>query len=306
MTSLQNAPDKTESLTVAGRTFSSQELDLVKQLIADYPQLSRHELAATACELLTWERPNGQLKTRECRDLLERIIQRDTLALPSLRPGRPRGSTTRTLTPAEQHPAAVIGPLSTLQPIQLVLVQSKSQREQWRAAVAQYHYLGERTPFGAHLRYLIEAGATGQSLGALQFSSPAWRMQARDQWIGWDNVTRERALQHIVNQSRFLILPWINVPHLASHILALSARRIRIDWHERYGVHPLLLESLVDEKRYRGTCYRAANWINVGRTTGRGRMDRHHQRHNQEPKQIFLYPLTSHAREQLAQGGLRG
>lgn len=305
MTSLLNALDKTETLTVAGRTFSPHELELVKQLIADYPQLSRHELAATACELLTWQRPNGQLKTRECRDLLERLTQHNPLALPSLRPGRPRGSTTRTLTPDMQQSAVVLGPLSTLQPIQLVRVQSQSQRAQWRAAVAQYHYLGERTPFGAHLRYLINAGATGQLLGALQFSSPAWRMQARDQWIGWDNATRQRALQHIVNQSRFLLLPWINVPHLASHVLALSARRIRSDWYEHYRVHPLLLESLVDEQRYRGTCYRAANWIKVGRTTGRGRMDRHHQRHEQEPKQIFLYPLTSRAREQLAHGGLQ-
>lgn len=301
-----NALDRTETLTLAGRTFSAQELALVKQLIADYPQLSRHELAATACELLAWERPNGQLKTRECRDLLERLIQRDPLTLPALRPGRPRGSTARTLTPDTPPSAVVLEPLSTLRPIQLVRVQSKSQRAQWREAVAQYHYLGERTPFGAHLRYLIHAGGTGQPLGALQFSSPAWRMKARDQWIGWDNVTRERALQHIVNQSRFLLLPWINVPHLASHVLALSARRIRSDWYEHYRVHPLLLESLVDEQRYRGTCYRAANWINVGRTTGRGRMDRYHQRHEQAPKQIFVYPLISHARQLLAQGGIRG
>ena len=170
------------------------------------------------------------------------------------------------------------------------------QRQQTLDLLERYHYLGCPTPFGAQLRYLIQTEEpTPQILGVLQYSSPAWRMHARDQWIGWDDQMRRRNLQQLVSQSRFLLLPWVHVPHLASHVLALSARRLHTDWYRHYHVRPLLLETLVDEQHYRGTCYRAANWIAVGQTTGRGRMDGGHQRHGSAPKRIYLYPLVKNA-----------
>jgi hypothetical protein len=136
-------------------------------------------------------------------------------------------------------------------------------------------------------------------VGCLQFSSPAWRLQARDRWIGWSEAQRRQQLQRVVNQSRFLLLPWIKVKNLASHVLALSARRVGEDWPERFAIRPLLLETLVDAQRYGGTCYRAANWISVGVRTGRGRMDRENQRHGASPKHCLVYPLRAQARRKL-------
>jgi len=161
----------------------------------------------------------------------------------------------------------------------------------------RYHYLGCRVPFGANLRYWVRS--RGRELGCLLWTSPAWKMQARDAWIGWSDEGRQRNLQWIVNHGRFLILPWVHVKGLASKILALSARQLPHDWQTRYGHRPLLLETLVDAARFRGTCYRAANWIYVGQTTGRGRMDREHKAHGQVIKDIYVYPLVRDARQRL-------
>jgi Druantia protein DruA len=161
----------------------------------------------------------------------------------------------------------------------------------------RYHYLGCRVPFGANLRYWVRS--RGRELGCLLWTSPAWKMQARDAWIGWSDEGRQRNLQWIVNHGRFLILPWVHVKGLASKILALSARQLPHDWQTRYGHRPLLLETLVDAARFRGTCYRAANWIYVGQTTGRGRMDREHKAHGQVIKDIYVYPLVRDARRHL-------
>ncbi len=196
---------------VAGRSFSPQELRLIAQLVARYPRLSRQELAATVCELLRWERPSGQLKTRECRDLLERLHQRAELCLPKKAAGRPTGAATRTPEPPATPRTPITTALATLQPLRLVIAHTPEQHTEWRSLIAHHHYLGYRTPFGAHLRYLIQSGEPAQMLGALQYSSPAWRMRARDRWIGWNEPIRKQRLQHIVNQSRFLILPWVQV-----------------------------------------------------------------------------------------------
>ena len=166
--------------------------------------------------------------------------------------------------------------------------------------MGRYHYLGYRTAYGAALRYLIEAsGPQPRVLGCLQFSSRAWRMQARDTWIGWDEVNRQRHLPRLINNSRFLILPGVRIPHLASHVLALSLRTVAEDWEQHYGLRPWLAETLVDRSRFAGHCYRAANWIDVGFTTGRGRQDRAHQRHGMAPKRVLLYPLRPDARQRL-------
>lgn len=283
-------------LTLAGRTFSAQELELVRQLLVNHPHLSRHELAATVCELLDWRRPTGRLKIREGRDLLQQLAVREDLRLPDKRGGRPVGATRRLPRGDTPSPLPLTLPLSAIQPIRLVLADDAQRRQQAGDLLERHHYLGCPTPFGAHLRYLIQTGGpTPEILGVLQYASPAWRMQARDRWIGWDDETRRRNLQHLVSQSRFLLLPWVHVPHLASHVLALSVRQLPTDWHRHYRVKPLLLETLVDEQHYRGTCYRAANWIDVGQTTGRGRMDSAHQHHGNAPKRIYVYPLAKNA-----------
>lgn len=290
-----------KKLHFCGTPVTEQQLNLIQQTVRRYPQLSRTELAATLCEFLGWLRPNGKPKTVECRQFLERLHRQQVLQLPERRCGRPKGSTTKMISYETEKSATPIEcALQQLGPVTLTQVSSAEERTQWRSLVEQHHYLGHRVPFGAHLRYLIrcEQGI----LGCLQFSSPAWRMRDRDQWIGWDDTQRRHGLQHILCNSRFLILPWVQVPHLASHVLGRAARQVIADWEAVYGVTPWLLETLVDPAHYRGTCYRAANWIEVGTTSGRGREDRRHRRHGAAPKRVWLYPLHRKAQQRLCQG----
>jgi hypothetical protein len=185
--------------------------------------------------------------------------------------------------------------------LQLNRVITKEQRDQWYELVDRYHYLGYQVPFGAQVRYFIES-QDGKRLGCLQFSSPAWKMAPRDRWIGWNQEQRAGNLQKIINNSRFLILPWVPVKNLASTILARACRMVPRDWEQQYGVRPVLVETLVDTSRYRGTCYQAANWIHLGTTSGRGRQDRDHVREGKAPKAIYVVPLTSRFREALLAG----
>lgn len=288
-------------LRFCGKAVTGDELSLISQVVERYPNLSRTELANTLCELLRWERPNGKLKTIECRQFLESLDDQSIIRLPNSRVGRPRGSRTRVVkTKQGMFGEPLEGDLRGYTPLSLDLVTTEEERSLWREFVDRYHYLGHRVPFGAHLRYFIRIERPHVAvIGCLQFSSPAWRMQPRDRWIGWDDETRKNRLQRIVNNSRFLILPWVRVRHLASHVLALAARRVPADWKSHYGQDPVLLETLVDPKRFAGTCYRAANWIEVGTTTGRGRQDREHLRHGAEPKTVLLYPLKRDARQRL-------
>jgi hypothetical protein len=191
------------------------------------------------------------------------------------------------------------GTLPEYRPIQLQLIEDAANRRLFRQYLDRYHYLGYRAPYGAQLRYWVRAARPDlPPLAALLFTSAAWRMAPRDRWIGWSDPVRQCNLPLVVNHSRFLILPWTKIPHLASHILARAAQQLPRDWQARYGVEPVLLETLVDPARYRGTCYRAANWIAAGMTTGRGRMDRSGRAQGIR-KQIFLYPLHRLWRQRL-------
>lgn len=291
------------SILFKDRRFTSRELALIREVVRSCRGLSRLELADTMCELLGWRRGSGGLKTWECRELLEELEFLGELRLPALRQGRPRGSrTTVPRTAAGEPGEALRGTAGELAPIFLEPVVDDAQRRLWRELVGRYHYLGHAVPFGAHLRYLVEvARPKRQVVGCVQLSSPAWRMAARDRWIGWSDAVRRRGLSRVVNNSRFLILPWVEVRYLASAVLSRLAREFPARWEATYGVEPVLLESLVDVARYSGTCYRAANWIEVGRTRGRGRMDREHRRHGACPKKVFLYPLVKGAREMLGE-----
>lgn len=281
-----------------GRSFSSAELELIYEVVKRYGGLSRMELAHTVCELLEWARPGGGLKARECREFLEVLDARGVLQLPAKRATKPVGSTTRVPVSVRGEPAALLeGKVGAFEPIVLEPVRSPEQRLLFRELVGRHHYLGHAVPFGAHLRYLFYSG--DRVLGAMQFSSPAWRMAVRDGWVGWDESARRANLQRVVNQSRFLILPWVRIANLASVVLARALRRLREDWQERYAVEPLLVETLVDESRYSGHCYRAANWVRLGETTGRGRMDAGHRREGVSPKAVWIYPLQANAAQRL-------
>lgn len=289
-----------ESLTFCGRTFVAAELELMRQTAQEFSALGVTEIARTVCELLEWQRPRGGLKNHECRQLLERLQAEGFLKLPPVRNLGRRGPRRVDVSGACSAPVPVACAADECEPLELVLVEGKADSRRWREQMERYHYLGCRVPFGANLRYWVRNRE--RELAYLLWTSPAWKMQARDAWIGWSDQQRRRNLQSIVNNGRFLILPWVHVKGLASKILALSARHLQRDWEMRYGCRPLLLETLVDAARFRGTCYRAANWVHVGQTTGRGRLDREHTAHGQAVKDIYVYPLVRDARQRLCRG----
>jgi hypothetical protein len=278
-----------------GRSFSSEDLALMRQAAGDCAGLGVTEIARTICEWLDWKRPNGQLKNHECRLLLERLQRDGFLTLPPLRPSGRRGP--RRVPMDLDTPPTTHATLAELEPLRLSLVDASDSRL-WRQFIEQFHYLGSRVPVGAHLRYFVKSGS-GQILACLLWTSPAWKIAARDQWIGWNGQQRARNLQYIVNNGRFLILPSVHVKGLASTILARSARLLPHDWRQRYGYTPLLLETLVDAERFRGTCYRAANWIHLGQTTGATRTDRLRRLNPTTAKLVFVFPLHRHAQRLL-------
>jgi hypothetical protein len=288
----------------AGRGFALAEVRLIREIVESCAGLSRMELAHTVCELVGWKRLNGSLKARECREFLERLEASGHLRLPEKRSRRPLGS--RTAVPHTLHGEpgpGLLGSVRDVAPVTVTPVNSLADRQVFRELVGRYHYLGHAVPFGAQQRYLVQVARPRPAVvGCLQFSSPAWRMAARDRWVGWDDATRARNLQHVVNNSRFLLVPWVQVKNLASTVLARGLRQLTGDWQDRYAVEPYLVETLVDCQRYPGTCYRAANWIGVGTTTGRGRMDRHHRRAGEAPKAVLLYPLVADAARRLREG----
>lgn len=287
--------------TFLGHRVGPDGLDLIKTIVGGFAGLSRDELAATVCELLGWRRATGRVKTRECRDLLERLEAAGLITLPGKRVGRPVGArSTVPVTRRGDAQAAVTGTVRDVAPLAIVRVTTADERRLFRELVGRYHYLGYAVPFGAQLRYLISASRPQrQVVACAQFSSAAWRMACRDAWIGWNDATRVRHLPRVVNSSRLLILPWVRVRNLASAILAQVARRIAADWHAAYGVTPVLLETLIDPTRFDGASYRAANWIVLGMTTGRGRNDRAGSRRPRVPKRVLVYPLVTDAVAQL-------
>lgn len=288
-------------VSFCGRVLTAVELNLVRQIIGDYPGLSRAELANTICELLEWRRPNGKLKKPECVEWLENLQGHHGIPnLPDLRVTKPRGPQRVPTDGLSDPPRLIQGRLAEYQPLQLQLVDDVTGRRLFQQYIQRYHPLGYRFPYGAQLRYLVRGRVPSPDvLACLLFTSAAWKMAPRDRWIGWSDAARRANLSRLVNNGRFLILPWVEVSHLASHVLALAARQLPSDWRTAYGVQPLLLETLVD-RPYTGTCYRAANWICVGQTQGRGRMDRGHQAQG-TCKDILVYPLASRWRESLCQ-----
>ena len=299
--SLSPAFFPTESvLSFRGRVFRRQELELAREIAKNHAGLAVTEMARTLCELWDWKRQTGRLKDLECRQLLEHLQTQGWLKLPPVRRLGRRGPRPIRLTEASAPQAAVEGTAGEFEPLELRVVECQPERRLWTELMERYHYLKYRVPVGANLRYFVLSGQReGVVLGCLLWSSPAWKMAARDEWIGWHAKQRARRLQFIVNNSRFLVLPWVRVRGLASKILAKSARQLPMDWEHHYGYRPWLLETLVDAQKFRGTCYRAANWIRVGQTSGRGRMDRKHKAGGQAVKDIYLYPLTSNPRQRL-------
>jgi len=262
------------------------------------PQMNRARLSREVCDRLRWRRDNGGLKDMSCRVALNRMQADGLITLPA--PRNPKPVTYRSYPQIEQ---AVLPPDTVpsidLSSLQVDPVLTKADSLLWNAYIERYHYLGHQPMPGAQLRYFVRAA--GHIVAALGFGASAWKVKPRDQLIGWTKDQRQRNLHLVVNNARFLILPWIQCKNLASRILALVSRRLPDDWHARYAYRPVLLETFVEKPRFTATCYQAANWRHLGDTQGRGKLDVLHRK-AQPIKSIWIYPLMRNFQRQLCSG----
>ena len=264
------------TIKVQGRHLSEADLTEIRRLRAEHPEWPRFRLSIALAERWQWRNEAGRLKDMAARTLLSKLAARGLIELPP-----PLGSTARKRprTPEAEldlQPAAIENTLGSLQPVRLERVDSLVQRRRVTRLLEQHHYRGFRGAVGENVQYLARDGR-GRELAVMVFGAAAWKLAARDQFIGWSPIQRADQLARVVNQQRFLILPWVRVPHLASHLLAQATRSLSQDWQHRYG-HPVwLVESFVEAERFAATSYKAAGWIHLGQTTGRTRQDRHHQ-----------------------------
>jgi hypothetical protein len=297
------SPVITESIVLSGRTFSPEEITQIAKTARCLHRLSRKELAQTLCEHLGWQRLNGANRLEACLAALEKLERLGLVSLPPLRPKRawqPRPHVEPTLCAPEQP---LTGPLDRWGRPAVRPVDGAEEETLWNQLVDHYHYLGYRGAFGARLRYFIHLPQAGETpVGCLLFAASAWHVECREQWLGWDGRTRMARLHLILNNSRFLLLPWVRVPNLASAALAAAARRLPGDWQLRFAYQPVLLEAFVDPARFHGGCYRAAGWQWLGQSTGTSRSRQRGQA--LAPKHVFVRPLTAQFRHHLCAGEL--
>jgi hypothetical protein len=272
-----------------GREFSSHDIQTIKLMMEDDPSLKRAPMSRKLCEMLEWRKPNGELKDMTCRVALLRMQADGLITLPaSQQTSGVRRKPNFPPTQATDPQAPVHQPVHELGALRLIPVITTAASRLWNEYIARYHYLGYTPMAGAQMRYNVFAG--DRQVALLSFGASAWKLAGRERFIGWQETERLKNLQLVVNNARFLILPWVQSKGLASKILSRIARQLPHDWHQRYGYRPVLLETFVETQRHRGTCYKAANWTHVGQTAGRGKKSTVH--HQIIPiKDIWLYPL---------------
>ncbi len=289
-----------EMIRLQGRTVSDDDLKTVRALIDEYPQCNRTALSVRLCQLWNWRNEVGRPKDMAARTLLLKLQARGWIRLPPAqrRTRRPCAQAPLSVQPELlAGPEPVDGPLASLQPVRFELAHTAVLRRRTRQLLAQYHYRGFHGAVGENVQYLVR-DAGGAELAVMVFGAAAWKVALRDEFIGWSAQQRQEHLGKIVNQQRFLIVPWVRVPHLASHLLALATRRLSQDWQDRYGHRVWLVESFVEKARFAGTAYKAAGWICLGQTTGRTRQDRDHTV-QRAVKAIWVRPLHPQFRQHL-------
>jgi hypothetical protein len=277
------------------RNFTPLEIDLIRGLIALSPPLSRYRLSLEVCERLNWRRADGKLKDMSCRVALLKMQADALFTLPPPRKTKPAAYRAHPDIERAVH-APPTPPAIDLAALDIELVANKDDSLLWNAYIQHHHYLGHQLLPGAQLRYFVRAA--GHIVAALGFGASAWKTKPRDASIGWTAEQRRRRLHLVVNNARFLILPWIDCRNLASRILGLVSRRLAQDWYARYAYRPVLIETFVEKPRFAGTCYKAANWQYLGDTQGRGKLDTLH-RNAQPIKSIWIYPLVPDFRRHL-------
>jgi hypothetical protein len=281
-----------------GRTITTEEIDFIRRLITDHPTASRRKLSEKLCEAWQWKQANGAPRDMVCRGLLLMLDRAGQIELPEIRFRPPNPLERRERPPAMLIDTAPINAaLADIRPVSLEQVRKTADEPLFNSLMEQHHYLGYKQPVGEHLKYLV--WAQGRPIACMAWSSAPRHLGSRDRYIGWSAEARRRNIRFIAYNTRFLILPWIKVPHLASHILGRVTSALTGDWERMYS-HPIYFaETFIDPGRFRGTCYRAANWVLMGRTTGRGKASNSYVP-NRSIKEILGLALTRRFRELLS------
>lgn len=287
-----------QGMIIQGRNITAVEIGLIRDLMAENGDWGRTRLSEELCLRWDWRNAQGRIKDMAARTLLLKLERRGFIELPARQ--RPSSNAFRNRrVPIVDHAREPIrGSLGDLRPLSVSIVSPRSpDMRLFNALLARYHYLGHRNTVGENLRYLLR-DRWSRPVACALFGSAAWKCADRDAFLQWDQAARQRNLQWLTNNTRFLVLPWVTIPHLASHVLGLIARRISADWQVKYA-HPVYaLETFVDRSRFRGTCYRAANWLRLGATQGRTRNDRNRSI-QAAVKDVYLYPLIHEFRREL-------
>ena len=289
----------TEVMVLQGREVTGADIELIRVLLAEQPARGRTPLSQELCRRWNWRNPQGRLKDMAARTLLLKLERTGHIRLPPRRRPSSNGLRNRRVPVASGAPVPIRGALRDLRPLRVSVVAPGSDDARvFHGLLAHEHYLGQRNTVGENIRYLVR-DRHGRPVACVLFGAAAWKCADRDAFLGWDRPTRERNLPYLTNNTRFLIPGWVQVPHLASQVLGLIARRIRADWQAKYG-HPVhALETFVNRSRFKGTGYRAANWRRLGQTRGRTRNDRH-KRIRVPVKDVYLYPLVADFRRELS------
>jgi hypothetical protein len=284
-----------------GRQISQEDVLYIRALVERYPNESRRTLSTKLCEAWKWRQTNGALRDMVCRGLLLMLERAGQITLPPVSYVRHNPLARRVRPePARIDATPMEDRLRNLQPLEFEQVRRTGQEPLFNSLMEEHHYLGYEQPVGEHLKYLVSA--QGRPVACLAWSSAPRHLGSRDRYIGWSAEARCSNIRFIAYNTRFLILPWVRVEHLASHILGRMAARVSEDWQRMYG-HPIyFLETFVDPERFRGACYRAANWVFLGRTTGRGKQSNSYVP-NRSIKEVLGYPLTKRFRELLGEVG---
>ncbi|MCP4238816.1 MAG: DUF4338 domain-containing protein [Aestuariibacter sp.] len=298
-------PSEGGSIFQCGREITREQLSEILETVGLFPSLSRKELAATICEHLGWVTLTGNNKLDACTKLLEKLENKGLVRLPAKQEQYRRNRIQRpiVLTSRTDRRASISGNLKDIGQVSVEVVVDRESTGLWNEYVSRYHYLGYKQPFGYFLRYFIESEQG--ILGCLLFAGAAKALGVRDRWIGWREPDRLRNLAWVINNSRFLIFPWVSVKNLASHVLGQVDRRIKDDWHQRWGYSPVLMETFIDPGHFAGSCYKAANWQYLGMTTGEG-LVRKGKRYRTSPKMILVKPLVKDFRSLLCSQQLKG
>lgn len=272
-----------------GRQFTASDIEVIRGIIAEDPKRTRADISRIVCKRFRWYKPDGGLKEMSCKVALLRMQKNALIKLPPPRTRNGNGRVHIQYTLATEPQSPVDISVEALPELYLKLVVNKKESYLWNEYIDRYHYLSYKPLPGAQLRYF--AVSNEQILGLMGFGAAAWKVAPRDRFIGWSDEQRQKNLHFIVNNARFLILPWIKSQNLASKLLSLVVRRLSDDWYRHYRYRPVLLETFVESQRFHGTCYKAANWIHVGQTKGRGKLDVKNTA-KLPKKDIWLYPIT--------------